>query len=750
MKTLFYVVGILCTPMILVGQDSLSVRDTVYNLPPITINPMEAKTRETPASFSNLTRKEISEQYSVKDLPVLLSDLPSATFSSENGNGIGYSYVTMRGFDQRRLSIMVNGVPQNDPEDHNVYWIDVPDLLASTGDVQVQRGAGSAFFGPPAIGGSINLVTDPFTSTPSVTVESMVGFQEFGDSSNSLPLTTKKFSLALSSGLIDHRLVLYGRYGRITSQGYRIQSDVEMSSYFLGAAFASEAMTTRFHAFGGPINDGLAYYGVAKFTGSNSILRRQNLSDWGLDSTGQNYSYLTYRRPEEREHFSQPHFELLNEWHLSPFLTLNNTIFFYSGNGYYDYDASWADTSMLRLGYSYGIPAQQNPYNTLVRADVGNRQWGWLPRLEINHGSGELILGAELRNHRSIHWGKIVSGDSLPPGFNYDYHFYEYNGEKNILSGYIHELYHPSRDVSVMGDLQIVHNRYGIENEKYLGNNFTYSYLFVNPRGGINVNFDERLNSYFSIGYTSREPRLRDLYSAEDSYFGATPQFVADTSSGNVEYDFAQPLAKPEQLLDIELGAGYQDVSLHLTWNLFWMEFTNELVKNGQVDIFGQPVTGNAERTRHTGIEMSGVWTLGSHFVLGGNFSLSRNRLIHYTVYETGTPSVLDGNPIAGFPDILGNIRFTFRDSSYSGTLNYKHVGAFYTDNYASVDRRNDAYDILNFQFLVTIGPAAGGSFILRMEVNNLLNKLYFSNGEGSSFFPAAERNYLFGLTAAF
>ena len=54
------------------------------------------------------------------------------------------------------ISILVNGVPQNDPEDHNVYWLDFPDLLASTDNIQVQRGAGSAFYGPPAIGGSVN------------------------------------------------------------------------------------------------------------------------------------------------------------------------------------------------------------------------------------------------------------------------------------------------------------------------------------------------------------------------------------------------------------------------------------------------------------------------------------------------------------------------------------------------------------------------------------------------------------------
>ena len=60
------------------------------------------------------------------------------------------------------IAVMVNGIPQNDPEDHNVYWLDFPDIAESLEDIQVQRGAGSAFYGPPAIGGSVNLITKNF------------------------------------------------------------------------------------------------------------------------------------------------------------------------------------------------------------------------------------------------------------------------------------------------------------------------------------------------------------------------------------------------------------------------------------------------------------------------------------------------------------------------------------------------------------------------------------------------------------
>ena len=114
----------------------------------IVVTATRGRERETPSTFSTLEAGDLARRYNTQDIPQLLSELPSTTFYSENGNGIGYNYLNIRGFDQRRISVMINGVPQNDPEDHNVYWLDFPDLAANLQDLQVQRGAGSAFYGP--------------------------------------------------------------------------------------------------------------------------------------------------------------------------------------------------------------------------------------------------------------------------------------------------------------------------------------------------------------------------------------------------------------------------------------------------------------------------------------------------------------------------------------------------------------------------------------------------------------------------
>jgi iron complex outermembrane receptor protein len=725
-------------------------RDTVYHMAPVTTTATYATPRVSPVTFSDLTRLEIQRAYSTQDVPVLLSQMPSITFYSENGNGLGYNYINIRGFDQRRLSVMVNGIPQNDPEDHNVYWIDFPDLLGSTAALQVQRGAGSAFYGPPAIGGSVNIIAEPFQSKPFILIENSIGFQEYG-SSNTVVLSTKKYNAAFNSGLIQNKYMLYGRIGTLQTDGYRDRSSNTVDSYFFGAERLDETMTTRIHIYGGPFSDALVYNGLPKFYNGDVNLRRANYSAFELNSTQDTVTSAGLRRPQETEKYSQPHFELLNEWRLSPKVTLNNTFFYIRGEGYYDFDGSWADTTMLRLGSAYGFPTTKNPANSMIRAYVGNTQWGWLPRLDIDHGTGTLTLGAEVRIHRSLHWGKISYAEDLPSGYDPDYHFYEYNGEKDIISLYGHEMYKLNDDLTLMIDLQGIYNRYGIANEKYLGNNFSYPYYFLNPRLGINDNVDEHFNVYATAAYTSREPRLKNLYAAEESYDGATPQFEADTTGGVVKYDFSKPLVKPEHLLDFELGTVYRDARFFASANIFWMEFSDELISNGQVDIFGEPVTGNAERTRHVGLELEGRVNMTNTLAVSGNATVSHNRLISYSVVETSSGGIvthrsLDGNAIAGFPDFLGNLELSQIAEKWSATLDAKYVGSFYTDNTENDLLKNDAYVVLNASGLYTFDLGSGIQLTIRGEVRNILDRLYTMYGEGQEFFPAAERNYVLGV----
>jgi iron complex outermembrane receptor protein len=695
---------------------------------PIDVTATRGRERETPATFENLNRVEIQERYTTEDIPVLLSELPSTTYYSDGGNGIGYTYLTMRGFDARRIAVMVNGIPQNDPEDHNVYWLDMPDIAGSSENIQVQRGAGSAFYGPPAIGGSVNMVTSDFGKERSLILSAGIG-----------SYNTRKYVASFTSGLIDNKYAIRGRLSKMLSSGYREKSWIDFNGYFLGLIRYDETMTTQVNFYGGPVSDHLAYYGIPKVDVKNREKRKAN----------------PIGRDEEIENFSQPHYELFHEWRLTPTLTLNNAFFVVLGNGFFDYDGSWAPYSYYRITAQNGFSIAGDPDTlylpgALIRASVENRQFGWLPRATIKHTNGELVAGAELRFHRSFHWGKMQQADEIPFTLPSNYRYYEYKGGKDMLSVYVHELYALQPDMNLMIDLQYAFNRYRLYDEKYLGTDFTVPYHFLNPRVGLNYNLDDNWNTYLSLAYTTREPRLKNLYDAAEastpsSWGAVTPQF--ETKPDGTP-DYAKPLVKPESLFDIELGAGYSEPGVRVSANLYWMEFSNEIVNSGQVDRFGQPITGNANRTRHAGIELSGRVTPIDVFDLSGNVTVSSNKIVRHTDYSTGSPVSLDGNPVANATPVLATLRGTLKLAPVMVSLSGRYVGKQYTDNFRNEDNTVDPYVVCNGFVAVTLAQIAPDvSVELKLQVNNIFDTLYAASGQGEELFVGAERNFFFNLS---
>ena len=715
-----------------------------------------AKEGKTPAAFTKVKRADIENDYSVQDIPEYLSTVPSVNFYSENGNGIGYNYLSIRGFDQRRISVSVNGIPQNDPEDHNVYWLDFPDILESTELIQVQRGAGSGLVGYPAIGGSVNIITSNFTDKPGFDFSSSIG-----------AYNTRKYSASFSSGLIGNKYSIYAKLSKIMSSGYRNLSWTDFNSYHISAVRYDDKLTTQFNFYGGPVADGLAYTGLPKFAIKDREMRKQNYSYWETD--GNSYTYALPRRPEEIENFSQPHFELLNEYKLSDSVKLNSALFLVIGQGFFDYDGSWGDSTYFRLTKENGFNVTQNPGNVLIRAMVENNQWGWIPRVNISHANGELILGGELRIHRSLHWGSPEYGENLPVGITKEFRYYQYNAGKDIYAFYANENYRLNDKTNLLLETQFTYNKYLIYNEMYVHNDFSVSNFFFNPRIGLNYKYTPDLNFYFSFARISREPRLTNYYNAAESSGGEVPQFETLPGGG---YDFAKPLVKPETMNDFELGVNYISGTFSLSANAYYMFFNNEIVKQGQVDRFGQPITGNMENTIHRGIELTAMYKPVNSIELIINSSFSSNYIDKGKAYVSYTdpssqadvtaPVDLSGNRVSGFSNLILSGIARFKHSGLTLQLQTRYVGEFYSDNYGSklaeyrilypgitsyADNKIDPYFTADFFASYDFQPSIFFNNIkLFVQVNNVFDNLYAANAIGGEFFPAAERNLLFGL----
>ncbi len=689
--------------------------------PRVEVIATRAQERKNAVAYSELSKQAIDARFTVQDIPQLLSELPSTTWYTEGGNGLGYNYISIRGFGQRRISVMINGVPQNDPEDHNVYWIDFPDFAANVQSIQVQRGAGSAFYGPPAIGGSINIQTSYFS--PEKELRATVAAGSFA---------TRKFSLSYNTGVLKDKYVFYARASQIKSDGYRDNAWVDLRSYFFGAARYDEVSSLRLHIYGGPIKDGLAYYGIPKADNDDDTRRRRNV-------LGKN----------DIENFNQPHYELLYERTLSEKLRFNSSLFYIRGYGFFDYDGSWGTPEYFRLTPEYGYSVDSIPGDAVIRAWVENNQVGWLPQLAIKHDRGELIVGAELRYHRSLHWGRLQAGSGLPEGVVGNRRYYEYKGGKDILSAYFHQTWTMRPDLLLSADLQYTFKQYRLFDEKFIGTDFRVPYHFFNPRLGINYNASRALHFFASISRTSREPRLKNLYDAAEastpaSWGAVLPEFEIGPDG---KPDFSKPLVRPETLMDYEAGMGWRSQRVQLALNLYYMDFRDEIIKKGGLDRFGQPRTGNAERTLHQGVEFSAKLRLTPRWSLSGNAMFASNRLVRYTVYSgSGEAIRLDGNPIAGFPDVLGNVRLTYAWGGITASLAGRYVGGYYTDNFKNPENYLDPYTVFDLNFSADLAAIGLKGLTLKGTVSNLLDRRYLMHGEGAEFFPAATRSGIISL----
>lgn len=761
---------------------------TVYKTPSVTVTADRAVEGKSPVPFINFTQAEIQKTYIMKDIPELLSELPSIISYSESGNSIGYSYLTMRGFSQHRISVFVNGIPQNDPEEHNVFWIDMTDIASTTDNIQIQRGAGIVNYGAASIGGSINLTTSNFVTQPGVRVYSGVGWQEYGSGDGTIQPTMSKYSLEVSSGIVGNYAV-YGRLSRINTTGYRDNMWANLNSYFLSAVRFDDNFTTQINIFGGPIKDGLGYTGLPKEYIKDLKLRRINPSFWEYSGPKELSLPFIPRREQEVEEFSQPHYEMLNDWYISDNLTLRSSLFYYTGDGYFDYSGTgWAEGYLKGWISNYYDTTNVNLINPLLRGTVANKHGGWIPRLLWKHKNGELSLGAEMRIHRSEHYGQIKYSENFPMAYNPDYKFYYNEGERDIFSLFIGERYNISDKLTISADAQLVRQTYRIANIKrgndYMkflsingdtvggngGSLFDINYIFINPRFGLNYLLTENMNLYTSLAYTSREPRMKNLYNADEAYLGSIPRFVSDSVNGSIGYDFTKPLVKPESMLDFEVGWNLKEENFNIGLNFYWMEYFDELVSTGIVDIWGRPIDGNVPRTRHIGVEFQGTALLmknsSGEIKLSANATYSQNKIVEFDFITNAMDTIsLEGNPVGGFPDLMANLRLSYSKDDFYFSLLGRYVGEFRTDNYGDlisdvriqthlanewnvyVDNKLDAYFVIDadlsytFKNILTLP-----SLKIQAKVNNVFNNLYAAYGIGKAFFPAAERSFVLGI----
>ncbi len=718
------------TPVLLPGQDIIVTGD-------------RARRRETPVAFTNITQREIENTYWAQDLPMLLTQTPGVYAYSDNGNGIGYSYLSVRGFPQSRVAVIINGVPHNDPESHEVYWIDMPDFPASIQDIQIQRGVGSSMYGSAAIGGTININTA--YANPDKDIRVTTGTGSFG---------TRKIALNFNSGLVENTYNVYGRFSRLVSDGYRDHAWTDQWAYFLGVARYDGRLTNRFQVYGGQEETHLAYKGIP------------------ADSLATNRTFNPLQYSGEVDRFDQPHYELLTNWKLSENLELDNTLFYIKGKGYYDQFRTRRPYDEYNLTEFIDAGGNEVDRTDLVRRRfVENDFWGMVPRITYRQDRLRLALGAEFNSHRGVHTGTVLWAETLPPdsvqAVAPDHKYYDYEGRKLSGSAFVNAEYAWTPQITTMTALQYQYRRYELLNDHRNGINHVTPYNILSPRVGVNINLTDQLNVFANAAYTQQEPSADGIYDPQDYWSSPADYFnLFDGETGRGE----DPIMEPEKLLDFEFGGGYRTDNFSTEANLYWMRFTDEIVYNGGLSDDGVPIRVNAPASIHRGLELSASARpfadsddrLTQGLELSGNFSYADNYFDEFDEYLTDWsdwPPPIDtvsraGNPIAGFPAILGNLRASYSYSSWTVSGHVFHAGRIYLDNSNNEELSVDPHTLFNMavRFKPT-SKAPWPNLTFKAHVNNLLDTEYETGGyleEDDGFgrwMVGAERNFYLSLT---
>jgi iron complex outermembrane receptor protein len=670
-----------------------------------------------PVSFTNVPQATVEAAYWGQDPAVLLSQVvPGMYTSNDQGNGIGYSYFSIRGFGQARTRVMLNGAPLNDAESGELFFIDLADFLSTSGDIQVQRGV----FGLSGLGGAVDITTALPSVTPEFSVHTGVG--SYG---------TTRLTVKYDSGLVGGRWGLSARYSKVNTDGYRDQSWVDSWNYYIALARYGERSRLRVTLFGGPEQTHLAYVGVPQ-AALDGKLSGDAASDRRLNP-------LTY--PGEIDNFFQPHYQVVHDLTISPKAKLSQTAYVFLGDGYYD------QFRANRSLYEYGLPDISVPSGAVItrtdlvrRRDVDEWDAGWVPTFTYGSGRWTLDAQGEVRIHRAHHVGTVTWAQFYPPGVPPDHAYYDYRAAKNTVVGGAEVRFAATPRLSLSGGWQFAHHEYGMHDDKLKGVTLDEPYTFGLPRAGAVYALDEQAHVYVGMARGMREPFLRSIYDPQDFYSTPVP-------------------LEPEDVWNVESGVSLQRARWRARGNVYWMNFLNEIVYAGALDDNGVPVYGNGAKSRRLGVEADGSWIIAPGLAIEAALSLARNTFTDYREYDfEGGSVVYDGNRIAGFPDVMGTLgaRWTWRGHQVNALV--RHVGRFYLDNTQSASRVNPAYTVADVAGRLALPTAwAGGAGLARLgldlRVNNLFDERYTTFGyvDGEPLYiPAAGRNVYAGLTVGF
>ena len=687
---------------VVAASDTLTVAHTMDDV--VIIAPV------VPATDNRSERdaEELNRENTGQNLPYLLTSTPSLLVTSDDGLGIGYSYFRIRGTDHTRINMTVNDVPLNDAESQTVFWVNMTDMASNLSRLNVQRGVGTSTNGSASFGASINMETLPTRQMLNDSAKAHVTVQFNGGMYN-----TFRERLQAQVQLPRHWRMELG-LSKVNSDGFLYRSASDLFSYNAMVGYFGHRTTVSFSAFGGAEKTQMAWDGVSADDLKRD--RRYNPSGAYVDAEGKLRYY-----PNQCDRYKQQNFQLRLVQRFNPQWSMNATLHYTHGGGYYE---------QMKAGKkytTYGLPpyvtdsGEVHKCSNFVRyKHMDNHFYGGVFTFNYRSEPADLTIGGAANHYLGYHWGLI--SDHLFESVTM-HEFYRNHADKldaNIYAKANWRIINRAQQQLILyADLQYRYVYYhlgGINDEDLQPLYATRHYHFFNPKVGLTYQHrGHRLYGNFAIA--NREPSRKNF-----------------TDAG--EHDI--PMS--ERLYDYELGYSYSARRWHAGINLYFMAYKDQLVLTGEYSDTGAYLTRNVDKSYRAGIELTGDWNPVEWFTWQAALSLCRSRILDYkdwvSIYDA------DWNELRQDEVSFGDVAIAFTPAvTYSNTFSFAYAGLRadiqtivvsrqYLDNTMSRQAMLKPYTVTNLTLHYSLPlPKRCPEIILTAQANNLFNTAYESNG---------------------
>jgi hypothetical protein len=738
---------------------SINLESSAIGLSEVSVLASVAIDRKTPVAVTTMNAKTIEDNLGSQEFPEVMKTTPNV-YATKTGGGFGDARINVRGFDQRNVAVMINGIPVNDMENGWVYWSNWAGLGDATRTIQIQRGLGASKLAINSVGGTINIITKTTDMKKGGSV--MLSATDYGRFKQMLSLSTGKLKSGTAITFVGSRT-----YGK----GYIDATWVDAWSYFLSVSqdFAGGKHQLVFTAIGAPQHHGQrdGYY----------MLDSAKFNRYG-PKYNQNWGYRGGEVLNIREnYYHKPQMALNWYWRISDKANLATSAYYSFGNGggsgplginpykyeppktsygQYDWDqmsdinAANVDSADARKQGMYTVDNGDTTYMHrslhIIRNSVNNHKWyGLLSTLTVEMSDLlTLTAGIDARHYKGEHYREVrdlIGGDYWSDSkfgastvgdkiaywndgiVTYGGLFAQLELSAGNLSAFV------AATASNTWTKRIDYRSYLPEESEAVSD--VLSNMGYNFKIGANYNISERSNIFINGGYYSRVPFFRFMF---------------------LNYkNIVNPDLTNEKITSAELGYNYIAPKFNLKVNGYYSIWGDISQLTGFVADNGDYVNAflSSLQEIHTGIELEASFVASRWLNLGGMINIGDWKYSDdatATLYDDQTHDPIGEGTIYTKDLKVGNqpqqsfgINGTFKIAkSLDIGINYLYYMGLYADftpeSRKNPDVRAQAFQLPNYGMVdARLGwsfKIAGLDSYFNWNVYNLMNNVVLVEAE--------------------